>query len=144
MRGGIFEHIRAVNLTGQGSLKASRGLPVHSAPARRARPNLHPPSDTCPTSLPSPTSPHSQAPPRPGGDLPPLCGIIADGLSPTTRTAASAVAAFPQPARHLAPHHDRQATIPRPAVDQTGLVGLYDFTLHWNGSPDPDIGDTTA
>ena len=36
------------------------------------------------------------------------------------------------------------ATIPRPVVDQTGLVGLYDFTLHWNRSPDPDIGDTAA
>jgi hypothetical protein len=36
------------------------------------------------------------------------------------------------------------ATIPRPVVDQTGLVGLYDFTLHWNGSSDPEIGDTAA
>jgi uncharacterized protein (TIGR03435 family) len=36
------------------------------------------------------------------------------------------------------------ATIPRHVVDQTHLVGLYDFTLHWNGSPDPDIGDTAA
>jgi uncharacterized protein (TIGR03435 family) len=36
------------------------------------------------------------------------------------------------------------AAIPRPVVDQTGLVGLYDFTLQWNSSPDPDIGDTAA
>ena len=35
-------------------------------------------------------------------------------------------------------------TIPRPVVDQTGLVGLYDFTLRWESSPDPDTGDTTA
>ena len=36
------------------------------------------------------------------------------------------------------------AAIPRPVVDQTGLAGLYDFTLHWNGSSDPDIGDAAA
>jgi uncharacterized protein (TIGR03435 family) len=36
------------------------------------------------------------------------------------------------------------ATFPRPVVDQTRLVGIYDFTLHWNRSPDLDIGDIAA
>jgi uncharacterized protein (TIGR03435 family) len=37
------------------------------------------------------------------------------------------------------------AAIPRPVVDQTGLSGLYDFTLHWNWTPEgAETGDNTA
>jgi uncharacterized protein (TIGR03435 family) len=36
------------------------------------------------------------------------------------------------------------AAIPRPVVDQTGLIGFYDFTLHWTSYPDPETGDTAA
>ncbi len=36
------------------------------------------------------------------------------------------------------------AAIPRPVVDQTGLPGLYDFTLRWTSFPDPETGDTAA
>ncbi len=36
------------------------------------------------------------------------------------------------------------AAIPKPVVDQSGLPGLYDFTLHWNTATDPETGDTAA
>ncbi len=33
------------------------------------------------------------------------------------------------------------AAIPRPVIDRTGLVGSYDFTLHWIQSPDAETDD---
>ena len=37
------------------------------------------------------------------------------------------------------------SAIPRPVVDQTGLSGLYDFTLHWSWTPDgSETGENTA
>jgi uncharacterized protein (TIGR03435 family) len=37
------------------------------------------------------------------------------------------------------------ATISRPVIDQTGLTGLYDFTLHWAFSTaDTENGDNAA
>jgi uncharacterized protein (TIGR03435 family) len=36
------------------------------------------------------------------------------------------------------------ASIPRPVVDQTGLSGLYDFTLHWTQDATPETGDNAA
>ncbi len=38
------------------------------------------------------------------------------------------------------------AAMPRPVVDQTGLSGLYDFTLTWMHDPSGDdaIADNTA
>jgi uncharacterized protein (TIGR03435 family) len=77
--------------------------------------------------------------------LPPLCGIIAH--VPSSNNPHSSFGGRGIPLSLLAtslPTMTGMATIPRPVVDQSGLVGLYDFTLHWNGSPDPDIGDTAA
>jgi hypothetical protein len=91
-----------------------------------------------------PTSPHRQASSA-VGDLPPLCGIIAH--VPSSNNPHSSFGGRGIPLSLLAtslPTMTGMATIPRLVVDQTGLVGLYDFTLHWNGSPDPDTGDTVA
>jgi uncharacterized protein (TIGR03435 family) len=110
-------------------------------------PNLqpHPPSDTCPTSIPQPDRPASPTTPSAVGDLPPLCGVIAH--VPSSNNPHSTYGGRGIPLSLLAtslPTMTGMATIPRPVVDQTGLVGLYDFTLHWNSSPDPEPGDTTA
>ena len=109
-------------------------------------PNLqpHPPSDTCPTSTPQADSPHRQAPRRPSEPSSPLRHhrprpILQQPAQQLRRSRHS-----PQPARHLAPHHDRHGGHPSSRCYQTGLVGLYDFTLHWERSPDPDIGDAAA
>jgi uncharacterized protein (TIGR03435 family) len=109
-------------------------------------PNLqpHPPSDTCPTSTsqldrPAPPSSHSAV-----GDLPPLCGIIAHVLSTNPD---SSFGGRDIPLSLLAtslPTMTGMAIIPRPVVDQTGLVGFYDFTLHWDWSHDPEGGDNAA
>jgi uncharacterized protein (TIGR03435 family) len=113
------------------------------APGQNLQP--HPPSDTCPTSTPQPDQPASSGTPSAVGDLPPLCGIIAHVLS--TNNPHSSFGGRGIPLSLLAtslPTMTGMATIPRPVVDQTGLVGLYDFTLHWNTSPDPETGDTAA
>jgi uncharacterized protein (TIGR03435 family) len=114
---------------------------------RATGPNLrpHPPSDTCPTSTPqldrpAPPSSHSAV-----GDLPPLCGIIAHVLS--TNNPDSSFGGRDIPLSLLAtslPTMTGMAIIPRPVVDQTGLGGLYDFTLHWDWSHDPESGDNAA
>jgi uncharacterized protein (TIGR03435 family) len=110
------------------------------APGQNLQP--HPPSETCPTSTLQPASPGT---PSAIGDLPPLCGIIAHVLS--TNNPHSSFGGRGIPLSLLAtslPTMTGMATIPRPVVDQTGLVGLYDFTLHWDSSSDPETGDTGA
>jgi uncharacterized protein (TIGR03435 family) len=105
----------------------------------------HPPSDTCPTSTPQPGQPASPSTPSAVGDLPPLCGIIAHVLSSNDPHSSFGGRGIPLSLLATSlPTMTGMATIPRPVVDQTGLVGLYDFTLHWNSSSDPETGDTAA
>jgi uncharacterized protein (TIGR03435 family) len=107
-------------------------------------PNLHhhSQSDACPTPTPQPASPSV---PSAVGDLPPLCGVLAHVLS--SDNPRSSFGARGVPLSLLAtslPTMTGMATISRPVVDQTGLAGLYDFTLHWSSFPDPETGDTAA
>ena len=80
------------------------------------------------------------------GDLPPLCGVIAHVPSsvPGQHFGGRAI-----PLSLLAttiPTMTGLAAMPRPVVDQTGLSGLYDFTLTWmhDSSGDEAIADNTA
>lgn len=110
-------------------------------------PNLqpHPASDTCPTLTPQPDQPASPSTPSVVGDLPPLCGVIAHILSSNNPHSSFGGRGIPLSLLATSlPTMTGMATIPRPVVDQTGLVGLYNFTLHWNWSPDPETGDTAA
>ena len=105
-------------------------------------PNLqpHPPSDPCLTPTPGQPGPPSTSR---TGDLPPLCGVIAHALS--SGNSRSSFGGRGVPVSLLAtslPTMTGMAAIPRPVVDQTGLAGLYDFTLHWDTSPDGETGDT--
>ena len=108
----------------------------------------HPPSDVCaaPVSGQSSTpAPHLQ--PHPAiGDLPPVCGVIAHvpSSAPGQHFGGRAI-----PLSLLAtslPTMTGLAVMPRPVVDETGLSGLYDFTLTWMHDPSGDdaIADNTA
>jgi uncharacterized protein (TIGR03435 family) len=84
------------------------------------------------------------------GNLPPLCGVIAH-VAPASQSPnpdpRSSFGARNIPLTLLAtslPTMTGMAAIPRPVVDQTGLTGLYDFTLYWTSYPDPETGDTAA
>lgn len=88
----------------------------------------------------TPSSMHSAV-----GDIPPLCGVIAHVLS--SENATSSFGGRGVPLNLLAtslPTMTGMAAIPRPVVDQSGLAGLYDFTLHWSSSADPETGDNAA
>jgi uncharacterized protein (TIGR03435 family) len=124
-------------------------------------PNLkpHPTSDTCPTPStevssrpersaverpasppppPEPAAPHPATTPSPVGNLPPICGIIAHVPSPDPGQHYGGRAV---PLALLAtslPTMTGLAAMPRPVVDETGLTGLYDFTLTWVHDPTPD------
>ena len=132
-------------------------------------PNLqpHPPTDSCAGAAapnqaaldpPAPNQPAADqaAPdqPAPGpstspsvvGDLPPVCGVIAHvpSSAPGQHYGGRAV-----PLSLLAttmPTMTGLAAMPRPVVDQTGLSGLYDFTLTWvhDTSGDDAIAANTA
>ena len=110
-------------------------------------PNLqpHPASDICTapasgessTSVPRPATVSSAI-----GNLPPACGVIAHVPSsdPGQHYGGRAI-----PLSLLAtsmPTLTGLAAMPRPVIDQTGLPGLYDFTLHW--IHDPNGGATPA
>jgi uncharacterized protein (TIGR03435 family) len=109
-------------------------------------PNLqaHPGSDAC--TAPTSNQPSDSAP-RPAtvssaiGKLPPLCGVIAHvpSADPGQHYGGRAI-----PLSLFAtsvPTMTGLAATPRPVIDQTGLSGLYDFTLHWihdtNGGATP-------
>jgi uncharacterized protein (TIGR03435 family) len=122
-------------------------------------PNLqpHPPTDSCAASAaPNQPAPSESAPdqpaPRPStspsivGDLPPVCGVIAHvpSSAPGQHYGGRAI-----PLSLFAttmPTMTGLAAIPRPVVDQTGLPGLYDFTLTWVHDPSGDdaISDNIA
>ncbi len=96
-------------------------------------PNLkpHPASDVCDVPMPAQSS---AAPPRPVsdlGDLPPVCGVIAHvpSSAPGQHYGGRAVAL--SLFATSVPTMTGLAATPRPVVDQTGLAGLYDFTLAW-------------
>jgi uncharacterized protein (TIGR03435 family) len=117
-------------------------------------PNLqpHPSTDSCA----APAAPDQSAPdqpaPRPStspsivGALPPACGVIAHvpSSAPGMHFGGRAI-----PLSLLAttmPTMTGLAAIPRPVIDQTGLSGLYDFTLTWVHDPSGDdaISDNIA
>jgi uncharacterized protein (TIGR03435 family) len=87
----------------------------------------HPASDACTGTAASPV-----------GNLPPACGVIAHvsssepGLHYGGRGVPLALVATSLPTM------TGLAAMPRPVIDETGLSGLYDFTLTWVHDPTPD------
>ena len=114
-------------------------------------PNLQPhaTSDTCAAPVSdqlSAPAPHPAAAATGIGDLPPVCGVIArvPSSAPGQHYGGRAI-----PLSLFAssvPTMTGLAAMPRPVVDQTGLAGLYDFTLTWMHDPSGDaaIADNTA
>jgi uncharacterized protein (TIGR03435 family) len=115
-------------------------------------PNLkpHPASDACtrtasegPAASPESTSAAEARPaafPSSVGELPPVCGVIAHvpSSAPGQHYGGRAV-----PIALLAtslPTMTGLAAMPRPVVDETGLSGLYDFTLTWVHDSTPEDG----
>ena len=104
-------------------------------------PNLRPhtPADSC--TAPAPTDqPATGAPTASSGvgDLPPVCGVIAHvpSSAPGQHYGGRAI-----PLTLFAtsvPTMTGLAATPRPVVDQTGLSGLYDFTVTWVHDPSGD------
>jgi uncharacterized protein (TIGR03435 family) len=113
-------------------------------------PNLqpHPSSDACanPVSGQPSASPHPAAAPGAMNDLPPVCGVIAriPSSAPGQHYGGRAIAL--SLFATSVPTMTGLAAMPRPVVDQTGLPGLYDFTLSWmhDSSGDEAIADNTA
>ncbi len=110
---------------------------------------LHPPSDACAAAVSDQSSApalHPTAAPAAMGNLPPVCGVIAHvpSSAPGQHYGGRAI-----PLSLFAtsvPTMTGLAAMPRPVVDQTGLSGLYDFTLTWMHDPSGDdaIADNTA
>ena len=104
-------------------------------------PNLqpHPPSDTCGSSTPGSDQPapshKSEVSPSPVGELPPVCGVVAHVPSSASGWHYGGRGISLSLLATSLPTMTGLAAIPRPVVDQTGLSGLYDFTLQW--APDP-------
>ena len=71
------------------------------------------------------------APPSAIGALPPVCGVIAHvpSSAPGQHYGGRAIAL--SLFATSVPTMTGLAATPRPVVDQTGLSGLYDFTLTW-------------
>jgi uncharacterized protein (TIGR03435 family) len=101
----------------------------------------HPMSDVCaaPAPDPSPASaPHPAAAPSAIGDLPPVCGLIAHVPSSTPGQHYGGRAVPLSLFATSVPTMTGLAATPRPVVDETGLSGLYDFTLTWVHDPSGD------
>ncbi|HEV2619981.1 MAG TPA: TIGR03435 family protein [Acidobacteriaceae bacterium] len=80
------------------------------------------------------------------GDLPPACGVVAHVPSSATGMHYGGRAVSLSLFASSVPTMTGLAANPRPVVDQTGLSGLYDFTLTWMHDPSGDgaIADNTA
>ena len=93
----------------------------------------HPASDVCTAPLPS-------------GGLPPICGVIAHVPSPDAGQHFGGRAVPLTLLATTVPTMTGLAAVPRPVIDQTGLTGLYDFTLTWlhDSSGDEAISDNIA
>jgi uncharacterized protein (TIGR03435 family) len=94
----------------------------------------------------TPPAPHSEGPAA-TGDLPPVCGVIAHvpSSAPGQHYGGRAVAL--SLFANSVPTMTGIAATPHPVVDQTGLSGLYDFTLNWMHDTigeDAAIVDNTA
>ncbi len=103
----------------------------------------HPSSDACV----APGSGQSSAPaPAAMTNLPPVCGVIAHIASSTPGQHEGGRAVPLSLFASSVPTMTGLAAMPRPVVDQTGLSGLYDFTLTWVHDPSGDdaIADNTA
>ena len=111
-------------------------------------PNLrpHPLSDACVVAMPDQV-PRPTAAPSSVGDLPPICGVIAHVPSSAPGQHYGG-RAFPLSLFATSvPTMTGLAAMPRPVVDQTGLSGLYDFTLTWMHDPtgeDAAVDDNAA
>lgn len=114
-------------------------------------PNLrpHPANDACSTT-PQQDKPAAVTKPELSpsvlSDLPPACGVIAHIPSPQDPSTSYGARRIPLTLLATSlPTMTGMAVIPRPVVDQTGLTGLYDFTLHWAFSTaDTENGDNAA
>ena len=109
----------------------------------------HPPSDACgPAVSGQSPAPASLPPAAPAavGDLPPVCGVIAHVPSSGPGQHYGGRAILLSLLATSVPTMTGLAAMPRPVVDQTGLAGLYDFTLTWMHDPGGDeaIADNTA
>ncbi len=111
-------------------------------------PNLqpHPPSDACAapgTDQPATAVTH---PASAVGDLPPVCGVIAHVPSTVAGQHYGGRAVSLLLFATSIPTMTGLAAMPRPVVDETGLSGLYDFTLSWTHDPSGDeaISDNIA
>ena len=105
----------------------------------------HPTSDTCPTFAPSSGGAVATNAPSFPVILPPLCSVIAHVSLPGNPRSAFGGRGVPLSLLATSlPTMTGMATISRPVVDQTGLAGLYDFTLRWDPASDPETGDTAA
>jgi uncharacterized protein (TIGR03435 family) len=80
------------------------------------------------------------------GDLPPVCGVIAHVSSSVPGLHYGGRAISLSLFATSIPTMTGLAAMPRPVVDQTGLSGLYDFTLTWlhDSNGDEAILDNTA
>jgi len=111
-------------------------------------PNLqpHPLSDACA----APAADQSAAPAAHTasavGDLPVVCGVIAHVPSTAPGQHYGGRAVSLSLFATSIPTMTGLAAMPRPVVDETGLTGLYDFTLSWmhDSSGDEAISDNIA
>ena len=99
---------------------------------------LHPPADVCNAATQEAGQPQPSTALSAVGKLPPVCGVIAHVASsePGQHFGGRAVAL--SLLATTVPTMTGLAATPRPVVDQTGLAGLYDFTLHWVHDPSGD------
>jgi uncharacterized protein (TIGR03435 family) len=111
-------------------------------------PNLqpHPASDVCASAPSDPGSPHPATAASPVGELPPVCGVIAHVPSPAQGQHFGGRAVPLSLLATTVPTMTGLAAMPRPVVDETGLSGVYDFTLNWihDSSGDEAISDNIA